>query len=72
MKLIVTDKGDPSVGIYPMDWIIETPFNDDWKEETDQLEYFREVIKALYREFAEGRIEAEYDFELRNFKDHET
>ena len=67
IKLIVTDNGDSSVGIYPQSWQLETPLCD--ANDKDCLEYFREAISKLYTEFSEGRIRAEYDFELKNYKD---
>ena len=63
MKLYITDRGDPSVGIFPIGWSVDCPF--DEKTEPETLEFFREQIKGIYREFAEGRIVAEYDFELK-------
>lgn len=68
MKLIVTDKGDPSVGIFETSWEIDAPLQST--EDSESLEFFRSEIIKLYKEFSEGKIIAEYDHELK-FKDHE-
>ena len=70
IKLIVTDKGDPSVGINAQDWEVEfplyiacmAPISDDDKE---MLEDFREDIVNVYRNYCDGRCVAEYDFEMK-------
>lgn len=69
MKLILTDKGDPSVGIFETTWEVDVPLQDfkDAKMELDyvqELQFFKESIKKVYEEFAEGRIIAHYDFEI--------
>jgi len=61
MKLIVTDYGDPMVGIYPQSWEVEAP-HDGTEEEGREL--FRELILQAYSEFCEGRLTAEYEYEL--------
>lgn len=76
-KLIVTDKGDPSVGIWECSWIVEAPFTEKQaieysksndKDDKETLEFFRSKIVELYKEYSEGRIIAEYEFEV--LKDH--
>ncbi len=64
-KLTVHDLGDGSVGLYPVSWEVECPFN---KEDIGprELEYFRSKIQHLYREYATGRITSEYDFEYED------
>jgi hypothetical protein len=61
IKLIITDKGDPSVGIFPMSWTIECPFLSDM--DLEGRDWFREQIIKAYSEFIEGRIIAEYEDE---------
>jgi len=66
MKAIITDKGDPSVGIFPQHWEADVPFEIDEGgvlEAKPNLEFFRERIRKLYTEFAQGRVEVVYDFE---------
>lgn len=69
-KLIVTDKGDSSVGIFPQEWIVDSPFSDNLskeeiKEASDDLEFFRKSIIDVYKEYAQGKITADYDFEIK-------
>lgn len=59
---IVTDTGDPSVGIFPCSWTVECPFYKD--EEDENKIFFRNHIQKLYSEFAEGRILVDFDYEL--------
>lgn len=63
-KLHIEDSGDPSVGIYPRYWVVETPFEQDEKVDKEDLEFFRSQQVALYNEYSEGWITASYDFEL--------
>lgn len=62
MKLIVTDHADPSVGMFQQTWEVDCPFTSDSDKET--LEYFRNQIVSLYKEFGDGYVEAIYDFEF--------
>lgn len=62
VKAVVTDKGDPSVGIFPCSWTVECPFYKD--ADQDSKEWFRKQIEKVYSEFAEGRILVDYDYEL--------
>ena len=71
MKLIVQDKGDPSVGIFECSWEVECPFSQK-DAEPETLEFFREEIRKLYQEFAEGRIVCEYDFEIKQGDEFEN
>lgn len=61
IKLYVTDHGDPSVGINLATWTVEAPAN---KEETQELEWFKGAIIEVYKEAAQGRVTACYDFEI--------
>ncbi len=63
MKLIVKDFGDRSVGLREKSWEVDVPFE---KVDSDiqDLTVFRKDIEALYRNYADGRVVAEYDFEL--------
>ena len=71
--LFVTDHGDPSVGLLPETWKVESPiyFKDPLhpteSEIDDNLEdiiFFREESIKLYNEFADGKVEAEYEYEF--------
>ena len=62
MKLIVTLHGDESVGIWSSDFEIECPFEKD-DVDTEGLEYFKEGIKELYKQFNDMGVSVEYDFE---------
>lgn len=65
MNLIVTDHGDPSVGIMPQTWSIPCPFSTA-EVDKEGLQYFATEIGKLYQEFSEsGRVSCEYDFELQ-------
>lgn len=68
MKLIVVDKGDPSVGINPVSWEVDVPFTISkgefiTPEEGSDLMFFRDKIIELYKEFCDGKCVATYDFE---------
>ena len=67
-KLIITDAGDPSVGISPQSWEIECPFTKEYAEDNEtQWGYtFKDLIIGVYEEYCDGRCYAEYDFELKN------
>ena len=70
LKLIITDKGDPSVGIIEISWVVEVPFYIDPKnlsiDDKENLDFFRNKIRKVYSEFCDGRISLDYDFELKN------
>lgn len=68
MKLIVTDHGDPSVGIFPETWEVDSPHDGT---EPDGRELFRDLILQAYGEFCEGKLTAYYDFELQAEADAE-
>jgi len=63
IKLIVTDQGDPSVGIFPESWLVESPIID--KNEKENLEFFKAEIIKLYDSFCDGKCVAGYDFEWK-------
>jgi len=63
MNIIVTDHGDPSTGIYPASYTVETPFRAHEIGE-ESLDYFKAYIVDTFQEFAFGRITAMYDFEI--------
>lgn len=63
VKALVTDQGDPSVGIFPFYWEVECPFYKD-ADDKDK-EWFRKAITDVYKEFADGRIVVEYDYEIQ-------
>jgi hypothetical protein len=60
MKLFITDFADPSVGLFQASYDVVCPFE---KEDVHALSFFKEEIKKIYSEFAEGKVVAEYDFE---------
>jgi len=62
MKLYIFDNGDTSVGILPTSFSIDVPFNRN-EVDTETLEWFKGGQLDLYKEFAEGRLIAFYDFE---------
>jgi hypothetical protein len=68
MKLIITDKGDPSVGIFECQYSIECPFNKDEIEKAD-LEMFRQEMINIYADYSQMKIYADYDFELESLKE---
>jgi len=64
MKLIITDYGDPSVGIFSSTYEITCPFEKDDTDDGD-LDIFRSDGLRLYEGFAQGKLVAEYDFEVQ-------
>jgi len=52
MKLYITDKGDPFVGIFEQTYTIETPLTDE--SSLNDFKWFKTQIENLYNEFAEG------------------
>lgn len=72
IKLIITDRGDPSVGIMEQSWVVDFPFVLDPEKITTEdkleLELFRKEITSIYSDYCQGKCIAEYDFEL-NYPD---
>lgn len=72
MKLYLTDKGDESVGIFPVTWEVDVPFEKPdpdiilLDDDFDDLEWFRQQQIDIYKEYCQGKLTAEYDFELEN------
>jgi hypothetical protein len=62
IKCIITDNGDPSVGIFPQTWYLWCPFTMEDVDE-DDLTFFKKDVHMLYSPFAEGRLDVYYDFE---------
>lgn len=60
-KLFVTDHADPSVGLFTSSYSIESPF--DQSDEKEDIEWFRKAQIDIYKEYAAGKITAEYEFE---------
>ena len=62
MKLIITDHGDESVGLFPTSYVIEAPvsLNDD----KDLIEEFKQRAIDLYSEFVFDKVSAIYGFEI--------
>lgn len=69
-KLFITDHADPSVGLFSETYTIETPF-ESCEEDFELREWFRLEQVKIYREFAMGRVTAEYDFERANIEEVE-
>jgi len=70
MKLIITDWGDPSVGIWAISYEINCPFEKPdsdvilLDDDFDDLGWFRQQQIDIYKEYAQGKLTAQYDFEL--------
>ena len=64
MNLIITDQGDESVGIFSQTFKIETPFSEN-EDTREDIEWFRDRLIQAYAEFAQGRLLAMYDFEIK-------
>lgn len=65
MKLFITDKGDPSVGIREITYQVDVPFDVDintTEDQEDDLEYFKSCMLNVYKEFSQGKLIAEYNF----------
>lgn len=67
-KLYIHDTGDPSVGIFPTGWEAEVPIyipdsHNMSEEDKESLDFFRNQMLEVYKEFAEGKLWAMYDFE---------
>lgn len=68
IKLVIQDKGDMSVGIFPQSWEIDTPFYDI---NDDGMNWFREKMIEIYSEFADGKITYTYLKNNEIIRDHE-
>lgn len=68
MKLIITDQGDQTVGVFPVQYTVDSPFADDYRD-TDDLAAFRSLIVAAYQETAFGKIGAVYDWEYKELQE---
>tara|TARA_R110000868_G_scaffold12456_7_gene59517 strand:+ start:445 stop:645 length:201 start_codon:yes stop_codon:yes gene_type:complete len=62
MKLYIKDEGDPSVGIFPQTYTVETPFTGG-HEDKDDMEWFKSRMLDTYREFSEGSLILWYENE---------
>lgn len=60
MKLIITDYGDPSVGIFSQEWEIDCPFHES-DIDNEGLEWFKRDIINIYKDYCEGSIQAYYE-----------
>lgn len=71
MKLYLCDQGDESVGIFPVTWEVGCPFEkpDLAKPFTDDdiadFEWFRQQQIDIFKEYANGKLTAAYDFEIQ-------
>lgn len=63
MKLIVTDHGDPSAGIQPIDYSIEAPFSEIMPIDNEMLDQFKSSIALAFSEFTFGWVSATYVFD---------
>lgn len=69
-KLIIHYNDDMSVGIFPQTWEVDVPFyisDSTQMDDVDKedLERFRKEMSDIYSEYADGRVWAQYDFELK-------
>lgn len=60
----VTDNGDLSVGILAQTWELQCPFYSD--ADADEKEHYRNAIADVYKEFAEGKIVVQFDYEIKD------
>lgn len=67
MKLIITDLGDPSTGIFSATYSVEAPF--DESDDSELLEEFKSEAIALYAQYSHGFVVAEYDFVMKGMAD---
>jgi hypothetical protein len=68
IKLIVTDNGDRSVGLFPQDYIVELPMDIPDAENIEPfdlecMEWFKAEIINIFDEFSNGKVTAKYNFE---------
>lgn len=63
MKLIIIEHGDWDVGIPDSYFEIDCPFNKEDLAEED-IQDFKEEIAKIYMNFCEGKIRADFDFEI--------
>lgn len=72
IKLIISDHGDPSVGIFGCSWEVEYPMILDPEnlsvDDKVELDFFRKDMIVAYQNYCDGRCTADYDFELKNDK----
>ena len=64
LKLYIWDEGDPSVGLFSQEWIIDCPFTKDEVDE-ENLDWFKKQILDSYKEYCQGRCVCMYEFELK-------
>jgi hypothetical protein len=62
LKLIVEDKGDMSVGLFPQSWTIECPLTKDDDENIRAI--FKEAIIEVYKDFVDKNITAIFEDEI--------
>ena len=55
LYLVVTDLGDPSVGIRSTEWQIECPFVPEDVDDEERHE-FAKVIGKIYEDYSEGKM----------------
>lgn len=53
--LFIYDFGDTSVGMFPQEWAIPTPFDLE-DADAEERENFRQYMIAYYSEYANGRV----------------
>jgi hypothetical protein len=64
MKLFIFNAGDDSVGLNPIEYSVECPFERNEVEQND-LEYFRELQVNCFSEFLDLKVRGIYDFEFK-------
>jgi hypothetical protein len=60
-KLYITDEGDPSEGILPQTYTVETPFSEVIAYADDDIEWFKKQTFAAYKDFSEGKLDLCYE-----------
>jgi len=60
IKLHITDQGDPSAGISPRTYTVDSPF-DEQHCDAEEMDWFREQMENIYKGFAEGRLTSNYE-----------
>ena len=65
MKLFIREAGDMSAGIFPATWQVDCPFDAD-EQEKETMDWFKDEILSLFREFQETKMTAYYEHEITN------
>jgi hypothetical protein len=68
VTLIITERGDSSVGEMDQMFDVVFPYEVDIKDaiDLDSLSEFQGAILMAYSEFTENKLSADWDFDLKN------